>query len=232
MARCVYTEEERAAAAIASQARRRAKYAQNIDGSRDKAHAWNRAYAFKNKRPRKVYTPEERKEAEKRWQKKYRASAKGRATVSAAQKAYLQTEAGKASQARGYQNSKKLTPEKKAAKDARLARWYATPKGKARVAANNLRRRTDGKIDPSDLAEVQKARVCYYCGVGISLLTEAKGKRYHPYRLTIDHMMPIARGGSSKLDNLVAACGECNSSKCAMTADEFFAAGLRLNGGI
>lgn len=211
----------------ADRIRNRKRYAENINGRRDKMHAWNRTQAIKNKKPRKIYTPEERKEAEKRWQAKYRSSPEVRAARAAYQKKYLQTEVGKASQARGYQNSKKLTPEKKAAKDARLALWYATAKGKARVAANNLRRRTQGKIEPADLSQVQTARVCYYCGIGISILP---GKRYHPCRLTIDHLVPLVRGGSSDLTNLVAACSGCNSAKGSMTAEEFFAAGLRLGG--
>lgn len=250
MARRVYTEEEREAAAKASQrryrsspkyqaaraaarererARDRERYAQNVSGRRDKMHAWNATRQVKNKKLRKVYTPEERKEAERRWRDKYRSSPEVQAARKAYQKAYLQTEAGRASQARGYQNSKRLTPEKKAAKAARLARWYATPKGKARIAANNLRRRTDGKIDSAVLAAVQSTRVCYYCGVGISVLS---GRRYDSCRLTVDHLIPLARGGSSERDNLVGACSGCNSAKCDLMAEEFFAAGLRLNGGV
>ncbi len=43
---------------------------------------------------------------------------------------------------------------------------------------------------------------CYYCG------------RSTPAReLTMDHIVPIARGGKSTRANVVPACKECNSNK-------------------
>jgi len=44
--------------------------------------------------------------------------------------------------------------------------------------------------------------VCHYCGrhVGASLLT-------------MDHVVPLIRGGKSDRNNLVPACKECNSKK-------------------
>ncbi len=44
--------------------------------------------------------------------------------------------------------------------------------------------------------------VCYYCG-----------KQADPASLTMDHVVPLARGGRSTKDNLVPACKECNSKK-------------------
>jgi 5-methylcytosine-specific restriction endonuclease McrA len=44
--------------------------------------------------------------------------------------------------------------------------------------------------------------VCYYCG----------GK-FKPADLTMDHLIPIVRGGKSVQGNLVPACKECNSKK-------------------
>ncbi|XP_010553809.1 PREDICTED: uncharacterized protein LOC104823787 [Tarenaya hassleriana] len=38
--------------------------------------------------------------------------------------------------------------------------------------------------------------------------------------LTIDHVLPISRGGEWKWENLVAACSRCNSRKGQMTLDE------------
>ena len=44
------------------------------------------------------------------------------------------------------------------------------------------------------------AYTCQYCG------TEAKG-------LTVDHVIPRSRGGSSAWENIVAACAPCNRRK-------------------
>ena len=44
--------------------------------------------------------------------------------------------------------------------------------------------------------------VCYYCG-----------KLFKPKELTMDHIVPLARGGRSTKDNLVACCKECNNKK-------------------
>lgn len=43
---------------------------------------------------------------------------------------------------------------------------------------------------------------CYYCG----------GK-FKPADLTMDHLVPLARGGRSTQGNVVPACKECNSRK-------------------
>ena len=44
--------------------------------------------------------------------------------------------------------------------------------------------------------------VCYYCG-----------RIVLPKELTMDHIVPIARGGRSTKGNVVAACKECNNAK-------------------
>ncbi len=38
---------------------------------------------------------------------------------------------------------------------------------------------------------------------------------------TQDHVIPISRGGSSKIDNIVPACKRCNSSKGSKTLQEW-----------
>jgi Restriction endonuclease len=51
--------------------------------------------------------------------------------------------------------------------------------------------------------------VCHYCG-----------KKFAPEELTMDHIIPVARGGRSIKGNVVPACGACNKSKKAMTPAE------------
>lgn len=44
--------------------------------------------------------------------------------------------------------------------------------------------------------------ICHYC----------QG-RFPPTELTMDHLVPLARGGKSTKGNLVPACKECNTKK-------------------
>jgi 5-methylcytosine-specific restriction enzyme A len=46
------------------------------------------------------------------------------------------------------------------------------------------------------------AGVCYFCG-----------KKVPPKELTMEHVVPIIRGGASSKGNIVPACKECNSKK-------------------
>lgn len=55
-------------------------------------------------------------------------------------------------------------------------------------------------------------RRCVYCAVGL------------PEELaTLDHVIPVARGGTSSPGNLVAACARCNRLKSDLLPGEFFA---------
>ena len=55
---------------------------------------------------------------------------------------------------------------------------------------------------------VQKG-ICAYCG-----------KKVPPRELSMDHVVPVARGGRSTRGNVVAACKECNNRKKLMTPAE------------
>jgi len=44
----------------------------------------------------------------------------------------------------------------------------------------------------------------------------------HAREPTLDHKVPLSRGGTHSQDNLVAACRRCNNEKYTKTADEFF----------
>ncbi len=51
---------------------------------------------------------------------------------------------------------------------------------------------------------------CYYCG-----------KKVVYKNITMDHIIPLARGGRSTRDNLVPACKECNTKKKNMLSVEW-----------
>ena len=51
---------------------------------------------------------------------------------------------------------------------------------------------------------------CYYCG-----------HRFSPDELTMDHIIPIIRGGKSTKNNLATACKDCNNKKKHMLPMEW-----------
>lgn len=52
--------------------------------------------------------------------------------------------------------------------------------------------------------------VCHYCG-----------RKFSPSELTMDHVIPLARGGVSEKINIVPACKECNNKKKYMLPVEW-----------
>ena len=52
--------------------------------------------------------------------------------------------------------------------------------------------------------------VCYYCGRAVP-----------PKKLTMDHLVPIARGGKSNKGNVVPCCKDCNTQKQSMLPMEW-----------
>jgi 5-methylcytosine-specific restriction endonuclease McrA len=55
---------------------------------------------------------------------------------------------------------------------------------------------------------------CYLCGEQLDERT-----------VTMDHVMPLSRGGSHTIENVAPACGFCNCSKHNLTVTEFVARG-------
>lgn len=61
----------------------------------------------------------------------------------------------------------------------------------------------------------KQGHLCAYCG---HLLSEDPRSRWVT---TLDHVVPIARGGRDHWENTCAACRVCNQSKADRTAEEF-----------
>lgn len=62
----------------------------------------------------------------------------------------------------------------------------------------------------------RSAGKCHYCG-----------RQYRPAELTMDHLIPIVRGGKTVQGNVVPACKDCNSKKkylLPMEWEEYLAA--------
>ncbi len=57
--------------------------------------------------------------------------------------------------------------------------------------------------------------ICHYCG-----------EKFPPSRLTMDHIVPIARGGASTRGNVVPACEKCNRDKKLHTPVDLLLKGI------
>jgi 5-methylcytosine-specific restriction endonuclease McrA len=95
--------------------------------------------------------------------------------------------------------------------------WLKTPRGRANTAIHGLRRRARkvgaycGCIRADSIASWSRGKSlpCYYCG---------------EIRLaTIDHILPLARGGKHRIGNIQICCRACNSGKKDRTDAEFVA---------
>lgn len=105
---------------------------------------------------------------------------------------------------------------KEQAKQASV-KWAKTPSGKASFANSAHRRRAlKAKTTSESIADEIKrllklAKACYYCERPFS-------KTLKP---TIDHILPLNKGGSHTIDNLCLACKSCNSKKNAKHPEEW-----------
>lgn len=76
----------------------------------------------------------------------------------------------------------------------------------------------DGHVDPKRLRqEREKAKKLRKSSWWIQRLQAGKCHycelQFKPSELTMDHIVPLARGGKSNPGNIVPACKECNSKK-------------------
>lgn len=99
---------------------------------------------------------------------------------------------------------------------ANLQAWKKANKCRVKAFDHNKRvkrlaaiQATKNPASADDIVTILKSAKgkCYYCG--------CKGK------LTIDHIIPLARGGTHEKSNLLAACNRCNSSKGARDPIKF-----------
>jgi 5-methylcytosine-specific restriction endonuclease McrA len=81
------------------------------------------------------------------------------------------------------------------------------------VDEEDLRREKDKarKLRSSAWWKQKRGRgLCHYCG-----------GEFPPRELTMDHLVPLARGGRSTKGNLVPACKDCNNKKKYMLPAEW-----------
>ena len=97
-------------------------------------------------------------------------------------------------------------------KKAYEAQYHAANRDKARIrVANRRAREVGGRLSPgieAKLFKLQRGR-CACCGLPL-------GKGYH-----MDHVMPLALGGTNTDDNMQLLRGSCNLSKHAKHPVDF-----------
>lgn len=178
------------------------------------ARAYHLAYRTKNKAKIRAYKIQNRAKhaiQEKAYQKAHRAEislqqkayrAANRAKVAAYEKAYKEahkSETALKRRAKDAANRPKINAAKRAA--------YAANPG---IVLNYINNRRALKLNapscdltPAQWVEIQAAQDhrCWYCG------KRSKG------RLTQDHIIPLIKGGSHTLHNVIGACRSCNAKK-------------------
>lgn len=107
---------------------------------------------------------------------------------------------------------------KRAIKEANPEKWAG--QAIARYHVRRARRMQNGPVDDIALDDL-RARLgdaCAYCGTAMSFELM---RTYDPTRASIEHVIPLARGGTHSFDNVVLACMACNLSKNSRLLDEW-----------
>lgn len=120
-------------------------------------------------------------------------------------------EAEKARNRETMRRKRRENPEAvRAAERANKRRWYAANTEQARAKGVREAQRRRARLAGADVRVVTQRDLdhqsviqghrCYWC--------------HEPSTLTVDHVIPIARGGRHAIGNLVLACETCNKARC------------------
>lgn len=125
----------------------------------------------------------------------------------------------------------------RASERERMRRWLEDPEHKERHYANTKRwairnpdkvaafrvRRAQAELEGNATRKLINAKweasdkTCCLCGTRIDDTLDSP----HPMSLTLEHLTPIARGGTHNLDNIDFAHRTCNTRKGVKTLDEY-----------
>ena len=89
-------------------------------------------------------------------------------------------------------------------------RWRASHRLHQFKRRSNVSTTNDGTVTDSVLRDLYSKEICTYCN-----------RKTPEDKRTIDHVIPLSRGGTHSASNLTMACLSCNCSKGAKTAEEF-----------
>lgn len=176
----------------------KARYVQSPKGQ---ATARAREQRADVKERRRLFAASERGKAN---QAKYQKTEKAKANARRRGAAYLATAHGKRKAAE-YHLARKDTPERIAQRQKANAAYAKTEKMTAKKRRDYARRKGAIVADAPFTAEMwldvvqRHQHKCHYC----------KQRRV----LTIDHVIPVSKGGRHIAGNIVPACRSCNSRK-------------------
>ena len=87
----------------------------------------------------------------------------------------------------------------------RYRNWYNANLDKVKLNSDRCRARKYGAYGDHTSEELKQLKEnnknCYWCGIYV-------GDKYH-----VDHVIPLSRGGTNYISNLVISCPKCNLSK-------------------
>ena len=178
----------------------------------EKSRLWRAANPEKKKQSNKNWqsrNPDKKRESQRKWEAKNFEKEKLRKRAD-----YL---ANKAERNAASTEWDRANPEKRR---ARKQKWRAANPDKVRqqYLRDSERAKQNGicYILPKEFHRLLQSIVCFYCQKTMS-------------KVTIDHVIPRARGGRHSIGNLVASCGSCNFSKGSKTIMEWRVWKMRLD---
>lgn len=104
---------------------------------------------------------------------------------------------------------------------SRLDRFLTNPPRRISASAVSARKAKGARPPMSRFAARlvrQQGGKCHYCRAAITV----KIPRGQQRKATVDHLIPLSKGGTSGSSNLVAACLECNQRKADKMPDQFW----------
>jgi 5-methylcytosine-specific restriction endonuclease McrA len=122
---------------------------------------------------------------------------------------------------RGAKWAKENPEKRKASSKASSAKWYRLYPEKDAVKSN---RRRAAKYANTPISELLTSTEW------LAILAEANGRCAYcdkVAKLTLDHVIPLSRGGKHSKDNVVVACKHCNGSKGNKTLEEWVSSDMR-----
>jgi len=113
----------------------------------------------------------------------------------------------------------------KEAETAYSAEWYRNNKERVRLYCKEYRRKNPERVKAnwkrrqkqrlSVVGNFTKKEFIYLCSEYGNICLRCKSKK----KLTIDHVIPISKGGTNNIDNIQPLCGSCNSIKHTKNTD-------------